>query len=116
MADQNNDGGTAGTGEREASVASGSGQRGGGDDRANELGGGEGSGAGMTGAGAATGDASEMRSEGGGAAGGAGLGGADAGSPGGMGGVRVAGGTGTDRPPGGLSPLQAEEQEGDSRE
>ena len=31
--------------------------------------------------------------------------GPDAGSPGGMGGVRASGGTGTDRPPGGMSPL-----------
>ena len=38
--------------------------------------------------------------------GGSGLGSPDAGSPGGMGGVGVAGGTGTDRPPGGVSPLQ----------
>jgi hypothetical protein len=35
-----------------------------------------------------------------------GLGGVDAGSPGGMGGVGVAGGTGTDRPAGGVSPVQ----------
>ena len=35
-----------------------------------------------------------------------GLGGVDAGSPGGMGGVGVAGGTGSDRPPGGVSPVQ----------
>jgi hypothetical protein len=41
-----------------------------------------------------------------------GLGGPDAGSPGGMGGVRVAGGTGTDRPPGGLSPVQGDRDEG----
>jgi hypothetical protein len=40
-----------------------------------------------------------------GTAAGAGTGGIDAGSPGGMGGVRAAGGTGTDRPPGGMSPL-----------
>jgi hypothetical protein len=36
---------------------------------------------------------------------GAGDTGPDAGSPGGMGGVRARGGTGTDRPPGGLSPM-----------
>jgi hypothetical protein len=35
--------------------------------------------------------------------------GPDPGSPGGMGGVRARGGTGTDRPPGGVSPIQAEE-------
>jgi hypothetical protein len=36
--------------------------------------------------------------------------GPDAGSPGGMGGVGVSGGTGTDRPPGGISPVQIEEE------
>lgn len=36
--------------------------------------------------------------------------GPDAGSPGGMGGVRASGGTGTDRPPGGISPVQIEEE------
>jgi hypothetical protein len=108
MADQNRDGGTAGTGDREAATASGSVQRGDGDDRANALGGGEGRGAGMTGGGSATGDAGQMRSEGGG---GDGLGGPDAGSPGGMGGVRAAGGTGTDRPPGGLSPVQPDDED-----
>jgi hypothetical protein len=39
-----------------------------------------------------------------------GLRGVDAGSPGGMGGVRVTGGTGSGRPPGGVSPLDAEEE------
>jgi hypothetical protein len=41
--------------------------------------------------------------------------GPDAGSPGGMGGVRASGGTGTDRPPGGLSPMSHDrtEDEGD---
>jgi hypothetical protein len=37
-----------------------------------------------------------------------GAGGPDAGSPGGMGGVRAQGGTGTGRPPGGVSPVQNE--------
>ena len=125
-------GGTAGTGERDvlpgagaslgaAGVGTGSADdtggltesaagesaRGGGDARANRLGShdedGRASGAGAGGAGSATGDASAGRSEGGG---GNGLGGVDAGSPGGMGGVGVAGGTGTDRPPGGVSPVQ----------
>jgi hypothetical protein len=36
--------------------------------------------------------------------------GPDAGSPGGMGGVRASGGTGTDRPPGGISPLKIEQE------
>jgi hypothetical protein len=34
----------------------------------------------------------------------------DAGSPGGMGGARAGGGTGADRPPGGRSPAEAEEE------
>lgn len=80
-----------------------------GQEQANRLGGsgddGQATGAGMTGAGSATGDASDMRSEGGGDAGGSGLGGVDAGTPGGMGGAGVSGATGTDRPPGGMSPL-----------
>lgn len=113
MADQKSEGGTGGTGEPEGAAASRTGQQGGGDDLANALGGGEGGGAGMTGAGSATGDSGRMRSEGGGGN----SGGPDAGSPGGMDGVRASGGTGTDRPPGGLSPLQTERQaeEGDGR-
>lgn len=39
-----------------------------------------------------------------------GLGGTDAGSPGGMGGSRASGGTGDGRPPGGISPLQIEQE------
>jgi hypothetical protein len=84
---------------------------------ANALGGhgpeGRAVGAGMTGAGSATGDASAMRSESGA---GNGLGGVDAGSPGGMGGVRASGGTGTDRPPGGVSPLQNDPHAGESQD
>jgi hypothetical protein len=84
---------------------------------ANELGGhgpeGRATGAGLTGAGSATGDASAMRSESGA---GDGLGGIDAGSPGGMGGVRASGGTGTGRPPGGLSPLANDPHAGESRD
>ena len=38
-----------------------------------------------------------------------GLGGVDAGSPGGMGGLRASGGTGSDPPPGGVSPVEIEE-------
>jgi hypothetical protein len=49
-------------------------------------------------------------SRGGAAAGNDGLGGTDAGSPGGMGGSGVSGATGTGRPPGGVSPVQAEEE------
>ena len=41
-----------------------------------------------------------------------GLGGPDAGSPGGMGGSGVAGATGGKGPPGGLSPLRPDEEEG----
>ena len=69
-------------------------------------------GAGLTGAGSETGDASAMRSESGS---GDGLGGPDAGSPGGMGGVGAHGGTETDRPPGGVSPVQAEEDGDEGR-
>lgn len=52
------------------------------------------------------------RPEGGGSAGSAEP---DAGSPGGMGGVRASGGTGTDRPPGGLSPMTYD-RAGESRD
>jgi hypothetical protein len=84
-----------------------------GDDLANRLGGGEGRGTGMSGAGSASGDLDADRSERSGAspAGAAGAGGPDAGSPGGMGGAGVAGGTGTGRPPGGVSPMQSENGE-----
>lgn len=81
-----------------------------GDDLADRLGGKEGRGTGTTGAGAATGDMSADRSErtDGSAAAAAGAGGPDAGSPGGMGGARVreGAGTGSDRPPGGVSPME----------
>lgn len=94
-------------GEGAAGDAGGEGQ---GDDLANRLGGSEGSGAGTSGAGAATGDMDADRSEASddSASGTAGAGGADAGSPGGMGGVRSQGGAsgGSDRPPGGVSPMQ----------
>ncbi|HEY0411562.1 MAG TPA: hypothetical protein VGD66_00280 [Allosphingosinicella sp.] len=100
------DGGTAGTGEAEVlpereapPPAQGQGD---------ELGGDPASGSGL--AGAATGDARAGRSEGGA---GNGLGGADAGSPGGMGGVGARGGTGTGRPPGGVSPLASDEKPGE---
>lgn len=80
-----------------------------GDDLADRLGGKEGRGTGTTGAGAATGDMSADRSERAdrSAAGAAGADGPDAGSPGGMGGahVREGAGTGSDRPPGGVSPM-----------
>jgi hypothetical protein len=39
-----------------------------------------------------------------------GLGGTDAGSPGGMGGSRASGGTSNGNPPGGISPLQIEQE------
>jgi hypothetical protein len=82
-----------------------------GDDLADRLGGGEGRGTGTAGAGAATGDMDSDRSErtGASAQGASGAGGPDAGSPGGMGGAAVAGGTG--RPPGGVSPMQAEQRD-----
>ena len=111
-------GGTGGTGPAEAASGIARGQNddtggfadSGSEGEANRLGGGEdgrATGAGLGGVGSETGDAAEMRSETGS---GDGLGGTDAGSPGGMGGVRVQGGTGTDRPPGGVSPLQGEEE------
>lgn len=109
-------GGTAGTGPAEAAgVAIGGKDDTGGlaaedhEARVDALGGGEdgrASGAGASGAGSATGDASGMRSESGS---GDGLGGPDAGSPGGMDGVHAQGGTGRERPPGGVSPVQGEE-------
>jgi hypothetical protein len=84
-----------------------------GDDLADRLGGGEGSGAGGSAA-SGSGDMSGGRSE---ADDGdpdvvtAGAGGPDAGSPGGMGGARTREGAGTGgRPPGGTSPIQAEEE------
>jgi hypothetical protein len=108
--DNSTDGGTAGTGEAEAlpERATQSPEQGQGDDLADSLGGGETGGAGATGAGSASGDASATRSEGGG---GTGLGGIDAGSPGGMGGVHARGGTGTGRPPGGVSPVEPSNDE-----
>jgi hypothetical protein len=104
----NDEGGTAGTGEREVAKSGESSGGGQGDDLANRLGGDNPAGTGASGAGAATGDASAGRS-------GetnqtnVGAGGPDAGSPGGMGGVRGGFDTGG-RPPGGVSPLQAEEE------
>jgi hypothetical protein len=74
-----------------------------GEDLANRLGGGDNPRTGLTGAGSVSGDMSADRSE---ATGEAGAGAPDAGSPGGMGGVHAQGGTGTGRPPGGVSPLQ----------
>lgn len=78
-----------------------------GDDLADRLGGDEGRGTGITGAGAASGDTDAGRSERTEAspAGTAGAGEPDAGSPGGMGGVRQQGGTRAGRPPGGVSPM-----------
>lgn len=78
-----------------------------GDDLVNRLGG-ERTEAGLSGAGAATGDTSAGRSE---PAEAAEPIAPDAGSPGGMGGVHAQGGTGTDRPAGGVSPVQ--DREGD---
>lgn len=95
-----------------ADVAPDAGGEGQGDDLANRLGGVEARGAGMSGGGAATGDMSADRSEADGANAQniAGTGGTDAGSPGGMGGVHArSGATGTGRPPGGVSPIQIEE-------
>jgi hypothetical protein len=81
-----------------------------GDDLANRLGGGEGRGTGTPGAGATTGNLGADGSEPSGASAPAadGSGGPDAGSPGGMGGARASGGTGTGRPPGGVSPIDSE--------
>lgn len=97
-------------GEAAGRFAAGEGQ---GDDLANRLGGGENARTGLTGAGAASGDMDADRSEGIDAStqNAAGTGGPDAGSPGGMGGVRAQGGTGTGRPPGGVSPIQGERQD-----
>lgn len=72
-----------------------------GDDLVNRLGG-ERAGGGLSGAGAATGDTSAGRSE---PVESAEPVAPDAGSPGGMGGVHAQGGTGTDRPAGGVSPV-----------
>jgi hypothetical protein len=95
----------AGAGSAGASAGQGQG-----DDLANRLGGGDNAGAGLSGAGAASGDMSADRSEvtDNVAKTAFGAGGPDAGSPGGMGGVRAQGGTGTGRPPGGVSPVQNE--------
>lgn len=81
-----------------------------GDDLANRLGGGQGRGVGLSGGGAATGDMSAASSER--ADAGEEPVATDPGGPGGMGGVRSAGGTGIGRPPGGVSPIQAEEEAG----
>jgi hypothetical protein len=91
-------------GEGSGQVPEGAGQ---GDDLANRLGGGSGRGTGLSGAGAATGDLDADRSErtDASATGATGAGGPSAGDPGGMGGAGVSGGTGTGRPPGGVSPL-----------
>ncbi len=85
-----------------------------GDDLANRLGGGEGTGTGLTGAAAATGDMNADRSEdtGASAQNAAGAGGPSAGDVGGMGGVRGHTG-GSGRPPGGMSPLQTEQNNRD---
>ena len=82
-----------------ARSATGEGQ---GDDLVNRLGG-ERTEAGLSGAGAATGDTSAGRSE---PAEPAEPSAPDAGSPGGMGGVHAQGGTRTNRPAGGVSPVQ----------
>jgi hypothetical protein len=81
-----------------------------GDDLADRLGGGEGRGTGMSGGGAATGslDAERSRPDPESALGSAGAGAPSGGDPGGMGGVHAQGGTGTGRPPGGVSPVQAD--------
>jgi hypothetical protein len=85
-------------------------QQGQGDDLAGRLGGGEGRGAGASGdpgagdLGAGSSEESAARPAA------AGIG-EDPGGPGGMGGAGAAGGTGTGRPPGGLSPIGAEEKE-----
>ena len=76
-----------------------------GDDLANRLGGDEGRGTGMSGGGAATGAMDADRSE---PAAASGSGAPSGGDPGGMGGVGARGGTGTGRPPGGVSPIQAD--------
>jgi hypothetical protein len=78
-----------------------------GDDLADRLGGDAGRGTGLTGAGGATGDLDADRSERSDASAqrAAGPGGASAGDPGGMGGVHARDGTGTGRPPGGVSPV-----------
>ena len=81
-----------------------------GDDLANRLGGGDGTHTGLTGAGAASGDMRADRSEptDASAQDAAGAGGPSAGDVGGMGGVR--GHTGaSSRPPGGMSPVQVDE-------
>jgi hypothetical protein len=54
------------------------------------------------------GDSADLRDGGASGGGGQGLGGVDAGSPGGMGGVRVAGATGTERAPGGVTRFRVE--------
>jgi len=94
-----------------------SGGEGQGDDLANRLGGG-GTRSGVTGAGAATGAMDAGRSErtDASAQNATGAGGPDAGSPGGMGGVHAkSGATGTGRPPGGVSPMQMDQQQDEDR-
>ncbi len=88
-----------------------SGAEGQGDDLANRLGGGDNARTGLTGAGAATGDMRADRSEVTDAAAqnAAGAGGPSAGDVGGMGGVR-GGASPSSRPPGGMSPVQAEQE------
>jgi hypothetical protein len=95
-------------GQGSGSVPEGAGQ---GDDLANQLGGGSGRGTGLTGAAGATGALDADRSErtDASAPSAAGAGGPSAGDPGGMGGARAQGGTGTGRPPGGMSPLGSSE-------
>lgn len=82
-----------------------SGGEGQGDDLANRLGGDSNRGTGMSGAGAVTGNMGAASSEASGARDRDAAGTPSAGDPGGMGGVRAQGGTGTGRPPGGVSPL-----------
>jgi hypothetical protein len=84
-----------------------------GDDLVDRLGGGEGTGAGLSGAGAETGDLDAADSEATAPRPAAAGIGDDPGGPGGMGGVRAAGGTGAGRPPGGLSPVGAGGQKED---
>lgn len=86
-----------------------------GDDLVNRLGGGEGKGAGTSGGGSATGDLDAGRSDPTSAAPAAAGTGDDAGGPGGMGGVRAGSGSGG-RPPGGVSPVGAEEREEETQD
>jgi hypothetical protein len=84
-----------------------------GDDLVDRLGGGEGKGAGLSGAGTQTGDLDAAGSEATARRPAAAGIGDDPGAPGGMGGVGAAGGTGAGRPPGGLSPVGAEDRQED---